>query len=871
MRLDRLRLTAPILALAVLIPGAVHAAPAGSADRPVWARHGARLSTAYERMLRDELAAGRVLPADLVARHQLDVPDEIERTAVAPADALRRPAGEGTQAIGMAPDHQANDRSGDASCAGCAGRPLSQSETTIAAIGDALLAGWNDSKGFCSTTIPVQGWGLSTDGGVTWTDLGEPPAPAAGYRFRGDPVHAANPTTGKFYVLGLLENPANGALSGLVLLDGHVNGAAFVVDGNRQISVGGANFIDKPWLAVDPASGTIVVTYSNFVGGSTSQIELIRSTDGGTTWSAPLLMHDASQNNDVQGSRPVFGPGGELYVYWYRYGYPLSEQHVRRSNDAGVSFGPDVVAATFYENGTTGGAGYRRGFAPTFASIAVDRSNGPHRGRVHLAWDEAVNFYDAPAPTLGNRSEVESNAPFANATSFSVGQVLRGTLNATGADTLDLWTFNGTQGQTLFFACDSATSTATAFQMRIQCDAETTTFQNFRFLAFSQANFPWLAYTLPHTGRYYLRMFRSAGAAASYRLATSWDTPSSGERSRDMRDQFAAWSDDGVTWSTPVRINGGPAWADGLFPEVTVDGLGRVHAYWHDWRDDVTCGSNSLEYLVSSGDGGVTWGADRALSDASSFWSINACGSANQGDYQGITSAGSRVFPCWADARLGDADVFAEADDLRLAAVCPSSPQPVVGGGTPSVSFSLTNPGNVATTIGWRVQDSAGWLVSAVPSIVGQAAVGAGASAGVTATFAPPANCPVPRDTVRFVIEDQLVPGYRDTCQVVLQCGVLDAPGGARVLSLAAPRPNPGRGLVTLEYSLPRETPLRLAVYGAGGRQVRTLATGLGAAGTHVVVWDGRDDAGHRVAPGVYWAQLTAGERRLQRMLTMVR
>ena len=64
-----------------------------------------------------------------------------------------------------------------------------------------------------------------------------------------------------------------------------------------------------------------------------------------------------------------------------------------------------------------------------------------------------------------------------------------------------------------------------------------------------------------------------------------------------------------------------------------------------DWRDGLPCGAESAEYMVSSGDGGVTWGANVRVSDVNSYWSANACGSANQGDYQGITVEGLDVEP----------------------------------------------------------------------------------------------------------------------------------------------------------------------------------------------------------------------------------
>ena len=75
-----------------------------------------------------------------------------------------------------------------------------------------------------------------------------------------------------------------------------------------------------------------------------------------------------------------------------------------------------------------------------------------------------------------------------------------------------------------------------------------------------------------------------------------------------------------VNGSTPVLLNDDDPWFDAIFPEVTVDGGGDVHVFWHDWRGDAVCGAESFEYMVSSGDGGVTWGPNRRVSDERTFW-----------------------------------------------------------------------------------------------------------------------------------------------------------------------------------------------------------------------------------------------------------
>lgn len=91
---------------------------------------------------------------------------------------------------------------------------------------------------------------------------------------------------------------------------------------------------------------------------------------------------------------------------------------------------------------------------------------------------------------------------------------------------------------------------------------------------------------------------------------------------------------------------------------------------------------------------------------------------------------------------------------------------------------------------------------------------------------------------------------------------VLDAPpvmAAPRAASLALASRNPARGGATLRCTLPAGGPVRLAIHDVAGRAVRTLDAGVLPAGVHDVAWDGRDDAGLAVPPGVYLARLAAG------------
>lgn len=77
------------------------------------------------------------------------------------------------------------------------------------------------------------------------------------------------------------------------------------------------------------------------------------------------------------------------------------------------------------------------------------------------------------------------------------------------------------------------------------------------------------------------------------------------------------------------------------------------------------------------------------------------------------------------------------------------------------------------------------------------------------------------------------------------------APGGG--LSVA---PNPSRGDAVVRWTSPLREAVTVRVYDLRGRLVRALAPAAEAA-----VWDGRDEAGHPVAAGTYFAVVSGRER----------
>jgi hypothetical protein len=106
----------------------------------------------------------------------------------------------------------------------------------------------------------------------------------------------------------------------------------------------------------------------------------------------------------------------------------------------------------------------------------------------------------------------------------------------------------------------------------------------------------------------------------------------------------------------------------------------------------------------------------------------------------------------------------------------------------------------------------------------------------------------------------------------LLPAGTLAVGDAPLHASFSAPAPNPlrGGGASLLRFTLAQAGRTRLALYDAQGRLVRTLSDGALEAGAHAVRFDGRDDSGRALAPGLYLARIAApGLTGTQRLLVI--
>ncbi|RLB13341.1 MAG: hypothetical protein DRG82_15850, partial [Deltaproteobacteria bacterium] len=83
-----------------------------------------------------------------------------------------------------------------------------------------------------------------------------------------------------------------------------------------------------------------------------------------------------------------------------------------------------------------------------------------------------------------------------------------------------------------------------------------------------------------------------------------------------------------------------------------------------------------------------------------------------------------------------------------------------------------------------------------------------------------------------------------------------------KAFALSQNYPNPFNPSTTIAYDIPEgaDVNVRLNIYNMRGQLIRTLVNEVKSEGSYKVQWDGTDNYGRKVASGVYFYRITAGE-----------
>lgn len=170
----------------------------------------------------------------------------------------------------------------------------------------------------------------------------------------------------------------------------------------------------NPFGAIDvdnsggPCDGHLYVTFSDWTAGgaATTDVWLIRSTDDGANWSAPLRIND-----DGAGGNAQFHPflvvdqsNGDVIVSWHDARNDVANRavdfFVARSTDCGLSMEPNIQASQ--PSAEFNNAGISSTNLNTFSNtLANVNQHGEYmgldvlNGTAYLAWSDSRHFFPA--------------------------------------------------------------------------------------------------------------------------------------------------------------------------------------------------------------------------------------------------------------------------------------------------------------------------------------------------------------------------------------------------------------------------------------------------------------------------------------------
>ncbi|MEO0254363.1 MAG: sialidase family protein [candidate division WOR-3 bacterium] len=234
-----------------------------------------------------------------------------------------------------------------------------QNETTISINKNKIVCGWNDYRGYPGYV--TVGTTYSHNGGITFGNNLFPARGLMADSNQGDPViDFGNGDTVFFTFISFNRGSFTGDLGFCRSFDGGKTWETPINLTNTPFDLD-----DKPWMSV--YGDTIFIVWD--VISSTYGVYLMKSTDGGNSFSSPLYLTSSGM-----APIPRKGRGDTIYVLWtydspqnpaYDYGIWLI-----KSVDGGNTFGSPIHVADYYYNSILPWRDY------VLPSFDVDRKNG---------------------------------------------------------------------------------------------------------------------------------------------------------------------------------------------------------------------------------------------------------------------------------------------------------------------------------------------------------------------------------------------------------------------------------------------------------------------------------------------------------------
>ena len=433
----------------------------------------------------------------------------------------------------------------------------------------------------------------------------------------------------------------------------------------------------ESFVNVNPTNTNNIVATSNDPG--TASIFRAYSTDAGATWTRGTIATGVACC-DGQAAWDTFGNLFLVYI-----NNSVNQINVILSTDGGVTFSAPLTVGTG---------------SIDQPSIAVGN------GSVWVDWNQSGSMVarGAPVTGLGVFGPFNAQQAIPSATG-SFGGIAVGPGPNGGKVIVTYQNPTGGQGPATIYAnVDADGLGAGGFGPRITVSA--TNVGGFDFIPAqsersidAEAGLVWDATGGPFNNRIYLVY-----------------TDETVNENNDTDILVRTSTDDGTTWSAPVRVNDDATTNSQFLPYITLDPTtGTVAVGFHDCRNDNGVpgpgGTNMIPnddaeyYGTFSTDGGATWAPNVRLSGGFS----NATASGNgidYGDYVGLDARAGKLYAMWADnancdgtnpnGTLHQFDLY--ANPLMLTGGTPSPTPTASPSPTPTPTASPTPTATATTT-----------------------------------------------------------------------------------------------------------------------------------------------------------------------------
>ena len=408
----------------------------------------------------------------------------------------------------------------------------------------------------------------------------------------------------------------NGAACVLPIVNPPASGGLFAAD--SQIS--GNGFAAEVQLAVNPANHHIVVAYIDIGTTGKPTTGVVASQDDGATFSTPVLLPmDTTVDMNMFQSDPVVAvdPSGDFFVAWVGFdqgagGTPTNmRMWVARSADSGGTW-------TIFPVSDVAEPGTGLLDKPWIAASPVD-------GSLTFTW-----LRDTPSAQIRAARSTDHGATWSTPITVSDGTRTAGfrnlaqvTYGADGKGYLVWLELNGGQfgdpANQVYFQRLAADGTLDGGNVLVTGGTDSPGFDD-PSVAVAGSNV--------YVG------------FASGNMTGAWDI------------RVAASTDGGASFGASVKANDDATCATHYHHQLAVDGSGRVHAIWYDNR--YLFGSVfHAQSPAATSTTPLAFGAGTYVNSASFTFSTRRDLQLWEGDYLGLTAAGSTLYAVWSDPRVG--------------------------------------------------------------------------------------------------------------------------------------------------------------------------------------------------------------------------